>query len=81
MEQGNLKDLIALDVDSSDNLTEEMLFKFIQAHGGQLHGKVFQFGIHKIFLRGEKIILVFTLNTLQSHLQSHQISKYDNLEI
>ena len=39
MEHGNLKELIALDVDSSDNLTEEMLFKFIQAHGAQLHGK------------------------------------------
>ncbi len=39
MEHGNLKELIALDVDSSDNLTEEMLFKFIQSYGGQLHGK------------------------------------------
>jgi len=41
MEHANLKELIALDVDGSDNLTEEMLFKFIQSYGGQLHGNLF----------------------------------------
>ena len=44
MEHGNLKDLIALDVDSSDNLTEDMLFKFIQSYGGQLQGQLLRLG-------------------------------------
>ena len=39
MEHGNLKELISLDVDSSDNLTEDQLFKFIQVYGGQLQGE------------------------------------------
>jgi hypothetical protein len=51
MEHGNLKELIALDVDSSDNLTEEGLFKFVQAYGGQLHGKPFlRFRYNRYFL-------------------------------
>ena len=39
MEHGNLKELISLDVDSSDNLTDDQLFKFIQVYGGQLQGE------------------------------------------
>ncbi len=38
MENGNLKELIALDVDSSDNITEDTLFKFVQSYGSQLQG-------------------------------------------
>ena len=39
MEHGNLKELRAIDLDSSDNLSEEMLQKFITVYGPQLHGK------------------------------------------
>jgi hypothetical protein len=38
MDHGNLRELIALDVDSSDNLTEEMLHKFLMVYGPQLQG-------------------------------------------
>merc|ERR1719264_365462 len=38
MEHGNLKELRAIDLDSSDNLSEEMLQKFITVYGPQLHG-------------------------------------------
>lgn len=38
MEHGNLRELCSLDVDSSDNLTEDMLQKFIQTYGHQLRG-------------------------------------------
>ena len=38
MEMGNLKDLIALDLDGSDNLTEDLLFKFLNKYGPQLQG-------------------------------------------
>ena len=38
MENGNLKDLIALDLDGSDNLTEDLLFKFLNKYGPQLQG-------------------------------------------
>lgn len=38
MEHGNLKELIALDLDSSDNLSEEIIFKFISVYGPQLQG-------------------------------------------
>ena len=51
MEHGNLKDLIALDVDSSDNLTEDMLFKFIQSYGGQLQGQLLRLGHLEQFLK------------------------------
>ena len=40
MENANLKELIALDLDGSDNLTEDMLFKFISKYGPQLQGKI-----------------------------------------
>ena len=40
MDNGNLKQLRALDLDSSDNLTEEMLQIFLNAYGPQLHGKL-----------------------------------------
>ena len=38
MELGNPKNLIALDVDSSDNLTDDALHKFLSRHGHQLWG-------------------------------------------
>jgi hypothetical protein len=38
MDQGNLKELRAIDLDASDNLTEEMLQKFLTIYGPQLHG-------------------------------------------
>ena len=39
MDHGNLKELKAIDFDSSDNLTEEMLQKFLTVYGPQLQGK------------------------------------------
>ncbi|PSN37261.1 hypothetical protein C0J52_24793 [Blattella germanica] len=38
MESGNAKNLIAIDLDSSDNLTDEALHKFLSRHGQQLWG-------------------------------------------
>ncbi|XP_040570921.1 uncharacterized protein FipoQ [Lepeophtheirus salmonis] len=38
MENGNLKSLVALDLDSSDNLTEDSLHKFVSEYGAQLEG-------------------------------------------
>ena len=38
MENANLKELISLDLDGSDNLTEDILFKFISKYGPQLQG-------------------------------------------
>lgn len=38
MELGNPRNLIALDLDSSDNLTDDGLYKFLLRHGHQLHG-------------------------------------------
>ena len=43
MENANLKELIALDLDGSDNLTEDMLFKFISKYGPQMQGNFFNF--------------------------------------
>lgn len=40
MEQGYVKSLISLDLDSSDNLNEEALLKFITKYGPQLHACV-----------------------------------------
>lgn len=37
---GNPRSLIALDLDSSDNLNDEALHKFLSRHGGQLHACV-----------------------------------------
>lgn len=37
MENGNPRTLTALDIDSTDNITDETLHKFISRHGGQLH--------------------------------------------
>ena len=39
MDHANLKELRAIDFDSSDNLTEEMLQKFLSVYGPQLQGK------------------------------------------
>ncbi len=39
MEHANLKELIAIDLDASDNLTEELLGKFINNYGPQLKGR------------------------------------------
>ncbi|CAG7724472.1 unnamed protein product [Allacma fusca] len=39
-ERGNARNLIALDVDSSDNLSEDALYKFICKYGPQLRGLV-----------------------------------------
>ena len=41
MEHANLKELIAIDLDASDNLTEELLGKFINNYGPQLKGRIF----------------------------------------
>ncbi|XP_073969382.1 F-box/LRR-repeat protein FipoQ isoform X3 [Rhodnius prolixus] len=38
MEQGNTRNLIALDLDSSDNLSDDALHKFLARHGSQLLG-------------------------------------------
>jgi len=38
MEQGNLKNLIALDLDSSDNISDDALYKFLSKFGTQLKG-------------------------------------------
>ena len=40
MENANLKELIAIDLDGSDNLTEDILLKFINKYGPQLQGNV-----------------------------------------
>ncbi|GJQ75847.1 hypothetical protein Trydic_g17915 [Trypoxylus dichotomus] len=40
MEHGNPRNLIALDLDSSDNLSEEAIYKFISKYGNQLWGLV-----------------------------------------
>lgn len=40
MEMGNARSLIALDLDSSDNLTDEALNKFLLRHGPQLNACV-----------------------------------------
>lgn len=37
-EVGNPRNLIALDLDSSDNLSDDALHKFLSRHGHQLHG-------------------------------------------
>lgn len=37
-ERGNAKHLVALDLDASDNLSEEALYKFIMKYGAQLRG-------------------------------------------
>ncbi|KAG8232885.1 hypothetical protein J437_LFUL004755 [Ladona fulva] len=38
MEMGNPRSLIALDLDSSDNLSDDALHRFLSRHGQQLHG-------------------------------------------
>lgn len=38
MELGNPRNLIALDLDSSDNLTDDALHKFLSRYGHQLWG-------------------------------------------
>ena len=43
VDNANLKELISLDVDASDNLTEEALFNFINVYGPQLKGTCFLF--------------------------------------
>ena len=42
MENANLKELVALDLDGSDNLTEDTLFNFISKYGPQMQGNVVQ---------------------------------------
>jgi hypothetical protein len=37
-ERGNAKNLISLDLDASDNLSEEALNKFLHKHGPQFKG-------------------------------------------
>ena len=39
MDHANLKELISLDLDASDNLTEEMIYSFVSAHGLHLQGR------------------------------------------
>lgn len=38
MDHANLKELISVDLDSSDNITEEILFNFVNTYGAQLQG-------------------------------------------
>lgn len=38
MEQGNIRNLIALNLDYSDNLSDEGLYKFLSRYGHQLQG-------------------------------------------
>merc|ERR1719412_1877250 len=38
MDHANLKELISLDLDASDNLTEEMIYSFVSSHGLHLQG-------------------------------------------
>ena len=38
MDHANLKELISVDLDSSDNITEEVLFNFVNTYGPQLQG-------------------------------------------
>lgn len=38
MDHANLKDLVSIDLDASDNLTEEAIFNFVNTYGGQLQG-------------------------------------------
>ncbi|KAM3957996.1 F-box/LRR-repeat protein FipoQ isoform 2-T2 [Aphomia sociella] len=40
MESGTARNLVALDVDSSDSLSDEALLRFLARHGGQLWGLV-----------------------------------------
>ncbi|XP_028043533.1 F-box/LRR-repeat protein 2 isoform X3 [Bombyx mandarina] len=40
VEAGTARNLVALDVDSSDNLSDEALHRFLSRHGSQLHGLV-----------------------------------------
>ncbi len=40
MDHANLKELIAVDFDASDNITEDNLFTFINQYGPQLQGKI-----------------------------------------
>lgn len=38
MEAGNARNLVALDLDSSDNLSDDAIYKFLSKHGNQLWG-------------------------------------------
>lgn len=38
MESGNPRNLVALDLDSSDNLTDDAIYKFLSKYGNQLWG-------------------------------------------
>ena len=37
-ERGNLKHLVGLDLDQCDNLSEDVLYKFLTRYGGNLKG-------------------------------------------
>ena len=39
-ERGNLKHLVGLDLDQCDNLSEDVLYKFLTRYGGNLKGLV-----------------------------------------
>ena len=56
MENGNLKELIAIDLDGSDNLTEDVLFKFINKYGPQLQGKIYLYTNKSIIFLKEGFI-------------------------
>ena len=55
MENANLKELIALDLDGSDNLTEDMLFKFISKYGPQMQGKFLYYSYHAFFIYNDMV--------------------------
>ena len=40
MEKGNPRGLVALDLDRSDNISEEMIYRFISRFGQQLRGLI-----------------------------------------
>ena len=51
MDHANLKELISIDLDASDNLTEETLFTFVNAYGSQLQGNLINICVaHRDFL-------------------------------
>ena len=64
MDNANLKELIALDLDGSDNLTEDILFKFISKYGPQMQGSI------SYVLKSDDFLKI-TYLTLISYIQFH----------
>ena len=51
MDHANLKELISIDLDASDNLTEETLFSFVSAYGSQLQGNSINIRVALLFFK------------------------------